>query len=459
MPLAFGNGQDRLNPEDREAIMIVFPKKNGGLNFQNASRDNAMGGTGLRTRSTESKSWGKRFRGFFLLICSIFFLQEKALGSADPIALKEQKLSVEGKVQIAIVPQGYELEALTADLEKPRLITFDEEGEMFIGSRRGFVYRLQPPYLRPEVVIKLDGYPHSVAFRKGEILIARTNGLYRAPYLAGQKRIDPGKVSLLARLPSGGGHSSRTVRVGPDGRVYVSLGFSGNCSNQYLDKSYPFEEQRGGIFVLDETGDAASLKPFASGLRNPVGFDWRAETGELYADNNGPDHLGFDLPPEYFSRVSEGSFHGMPWFYYDGKKMRRDDCIDVSPPLPIDEAVAPVAVFPARNAPMAMAFVPAGAMEAALEGDAVVALHGSWATKPWGGYIGWPSSRRHPKIVAVRFEKGRPIRVDDLIAGFQLPDGSRWARPVGIAFGPDGDLYFTSDEGVEALFRLRKRDR
>jgi glucose/arabinose dehydrogenase len=293
-----------------------------------------------------------------------------------------------------------------------------------------------------------------VAFRPGEILIAHTDGVYRAPYRPGQSVIAPDTVKLLAALPSGGGHDSRTVGVGQDGRVYVSLGIQRNCSDQYLGKGYSFEDQRGGVMVLREGGGKASWEPFASGLRNPVGFDWQPQTGMLYASNNGPDHLGYDQPPEYFSKLTAGSFHGMPWFQYDGKQMQRDDCVSSTPPLPVTEAMVPVATFPARNAPLGVAFVPKGAMDAGLEFDAVVALHGSWGTKPGGGFMGSAATRRPPKIVVVRFQNGQAVRVDDLVTGFQLPDGERWARPAGVAFGPDGALYFSSDGEINGLFRL-----
>lgn len=101
-------------------------------------------------------------------------------------------------------------------------------------------------------------------------------------------------VTLLAALP-GGGHSSRTVRVGPDGRIYLALSIAGNCDDQYLGADYTFEDRRGGVLVLNEQDGKTHWEAYASGLRNPVGFDWHPKTGALYASNNGPDHLGFEL--------------------------------------------------------------------------------------------------------------------------------------------------------------------
>ncbi len=358
-------------------------------------------------------------------------------------------------VREAQLPPGFELELLVAGLDGPRMLTFAANGELLIGSKSGRIYRLQPPYREPEVLLRLDNYPHSLALRPGELLIAQTEGIYRVPYRPGQPEVEAADVRRIVPLPGGGGHSSRTLGVGPDGRVYVSLGITGNCSDEYLAPEYPFDDRRGGVLVLDETRDPPQLVTFASGLRNPVGFDWQPGSGALYASNNGPDHLGYELPPEYFSRLEPGSFHGMPWFYYDGQRMRPDDCIRRPPPRPLSEVTLPEATFPARNAPMGVAFVPAGALASGYAGDAVVALRGSWGTRPSGGAWGDRASRRPPKLVRVRFADGRASGVEDLVSGFQRPDGERWARPVGVTFGPDGALYFTSDDGIEGLFRLR----
>lgn len=376
--------------------------------------------------------------------------------SKQALEYHQQIFNIEGNRYEIKLPAGYRLELLNADLDGPRLLEFHANGDLFIGSKSGHIYRLQPSYTHAQTILELNDYPHSVAFRGNEILIAQTSGLYHAPYVAGQTRIDKSTVKLLAALPGGGGHNSRTVGVGPDQRIYVSLGITGNCSDEYLGNEYKFYDRRGGILVLDESKEEATWQTFGSGLRNPVGFDWHPQTGVMYASNNGPDHSGFEQPPEYFSRIEPGSFHGMPWFQFDGQKIKRDDCIQRTPPRPKQDVTIPVATFPARNAPMGVGFVPQTATDRSLQGDAVVALRGSWATAPGGGFFGANASRRHPKLVIVRFQSGEATGVEDLLTGFQLENGDRWARPVGVTVAGDGSIYFTSDSGINGLFRLRR---
>ena len=140
----------------------------------------------------------------------------------------------------------------------------------------------------------------------------------------------------------------------------------------------------------------------------------------------------------------------MPWFQFDGSAIKRDSCIKSDPPR--TDVTVPEVTFPARNAPMGVTFL----TSSSFENDAVVALHGSWATLPNGGFSGDPATRRKPKLVLVRFQDQRATHVEDFVTGFQLDNGSRWARPVDVEFGPDKAIYFTSDSGIEGLFRLRE---
>ena len=380
---------------------------------------------------------------------------------ADPPAGRtldytRQTIAVAGHKFEVQIPDTFQLELLNPALNSPRMIHFHED-RMFIGSRAGNIYWMDPPYRKTHTLAKMEGYPHSLVIRDETIFIARTHGIYQAPYARDTRWVSEESLELLVALPGGWGHNSRTLKLGPDGNLYVSLGIRGNCSDEYLDGSYEFDSRRGGIHLIDESGDPATLLPFASGLRNPVGFDWHPKSGILYASNNGPDHLGFDQPPEYFSEIKQGSFHGMPWFQFDGEKLRRDPCIQSTPPRPASEVSLPVATFDSRNAPMDLAFVPSHGQATEFAGDAVVALRGSWGTAGDGSGSGDPATRRHPKLVLVEFENGQATpNVIDLTLGFQSETGKRWVRPVGVAVGPDGEIYFTSDAGIQGLYRLKK---
>jgi len=386
-----------------------------------------------------------------LALSLVFWLAPAPASWAEALEYETQRFVFDGVEREVRVPRGLVFEVLTTGLEHPRMLTFAANGDLLLGSRSGFVYRLPPPYTEPEVLVRLDDTPHSVVLRDGELLIGRTHGLYRAPYTLGQATIRPEDVTLLAALPGEGPHHmTRTLGVGPDGRVYVSLGMTGNCGDNFLDASTPFERRRGGLFVLREEGGEPRFEPWAAGLRNPVGFDWQPGTGVMYATNNGPDHWGYEHPREYFSRVTEGSFHGMPWFQFIDGKLTRDSCIKSEPPKPVEEVRTPVVTFAAHQAPVGVAFASEGDLDERLTGDAIVALHGSWVR------VETPADRRKPKLVAVRFEAGTAARVDEFVTGFQLEDGKRWARPAGVAFGPDGALYVTSDRKPGALFRLRR---
>ena len=95
------------------------------------------------------------------------------------------------------------------------------------------------------------------------------------------------------------------------------------------------------------------------------------------------------------------------------------------------------------------------ALDERFQGNALVALKGSWGTQPTGSMFGKKSTRRPPAVSMVQFSNGKPAGVVNVISGFQRPNGARLARPVGVAIGPDGALYFTSDTHTEGLFRLR----
>jgi glucose/arabinose dehydrogenase len=372
---------------------------------------------------------------------------------ASAMTLYDQDITVNGHSVTLQVPLGLTIEHL-ASLNGPRFIALGPNNELLIGSDNSNIYRLAPPYSSPETLVSLPGRNHSVTYRSGKLYVAETRALHEADYNGLSTNLDTSDLSEYVALPSTtGGHWSRTVIKGPDDQLYISLGISGNCSDEYLDNSYPFQQRRGGVFKLDESGNNPVLVPFSSGLRNPIGLAFDPATNNLYASNAGPDNLGFDQPREIFTKLAQGSFHGMPWFQFIDGIFQDGQCIDPElSPKAASEATPPDMTFDARSTPQGIAFLTDGRLGGEFAGNAVVAIHGSWARPPGGGN----ESRRPPKLVMVRFSGSQPIDVEDIVTGFQRNDGSRFARPSGILTGPDGYLYFTSDGGeVQGLFRLR----
>lgn len=386
-----------------------------------------------------------------LFLVPLFLIPSMPVGFA--LTLRPQILTVEEHEVRLMVPEGMQVKFMTP-MERPRFLAIGPDYELLAGSAGSSVYRLRWPYTSAETLVNLPGRNHSVAHRNGVLYVAETAGLHAASYSGLATTLRPEDFSLVTPLPSlTGGHWSRTVIVAPDLRLYIGIGISGNCSDEYLDESYPFERRRGGVYVLDESGAGPVLKPYSSGLRNPIGLAFYPATGNLYATNAGPDNLGFDQPPEIFVPLRQGSFHGMPWFqYYDGA-FRSGLCATSPPPRPAGEAVEPAVTFDARSTPQGVTFFTDSRLSPEFNGNGLVAVHGSWAVAPDGG----DESRRPPKIVMVRFSGNQPAGVEDVVAGFQRPDGSRFARPSGIIMGPDGNLYFTSDGGeVTGLFKLSR---
>jgi glucose/arabinose dehydrogenase len=73
------------------------------------------------------------------------------------------------------------------------------------------------------------------------------------------------------------------------------------------------------------------------------------------------------------------------------------------------------------------------------QGDAIVALKGSWNREPPTGY----------KLVRVKFENGEPAGwYENFLTGFWIEGEKRasvWGRPASVAFMPDGGLLVADD--------------
>jgi len=263
--------------------------------------------------------------------------------------------------------------------------------------------------------------PHGLDLYESWLYVAEGSGV-------GRVRIDPGSGELAGRyervvngLPEGGNHWSRTVRFGPDGWMYVSVGSSCNACLEN-------DERRAAMLRFQPDGSEGEI--FATGLRNSAGFDWRPGTDALYATDNGRDLLGDDFPPCELNLVRRGGFYG--WPFANGDRVADPDWGSRSER--VRNSIPPAHLFGAHVAPLGIVFLRNPALPAEWRGTALVALHGSWNRTSKSGY----------KVVSLHWADDGKIAERDFLVGFEENENVI-GRPVDVAEASDGTIYVSDD--------------
>lgn len=281
--------------------------------------------------------------------------------------------------------------------------------------------------------------PFGMALVNNTLYVANTDAIVAFPYQAGATAImAPGKK--LVDLPGGpiNHHWTKDIISSPDGKkLYATAGSNSNVAENGIEA----EVNRAAVLEVDIF--AKTTRVFASGLRNPNGLSWNAESGALWVAVNERDEIGSDLVPDYMTSVKDGGFYGWPYSYFGAN-------VDVrpSPPRPdlVERAIVPDYALGAHTGSLGLTFNRGNGLGAELANGAFVGQHGSWNRRPHSGY----------KVVFIPFTSGKPSgSPKDILTGFLSSEGKAMGRPVGVVIDKAGSLLVADDVGNK-IWRVSK---
>ncbi len=111
---------------------------------------------------------------------------------------------------------------------------------------------------------------------------------------------------LIDNIPSGNIHNGGRIKFGPDGKLYITTGESGN-----RPLAQDINSTGGKILRINKDGTSPSDNPFGNyvysyGLRDPQGITWNPITKEMYASEHGATRY------DEINIIEKGGNYGWP---------------------------------------------------------------------------------------------------------------------------------------------------
>jgi len=240
-------------------------------------------------------------------------------------------------------------------------------------------------------------------------------------------------------------HTARVCAIGPDNKLYISLGQPFNVTPSEKVTSYR-KIGIGGMIRVDR--DGSNREVVATGIRNSVGHAFNPEDGSLWFTDNQVDGMGDETPPGELNKMPDmSSWYGHPYYgggsvwtnEYEGEEIPADLMANYVPPQV--ETVA-------HAADLGMMFYTGNMFPEKYKNAIFSAQHGSWnATKPRGARV----------MVTFLDSDGNAAETIPFAEGWLQDNGVYSGRPVDVQQYVDGSIL-VSDDKAGAVYRISYED-
>ena len=337
------------------------------------------------------------------------------------------------------MPEGYKIGVFISNLNNPRFLAFDDDDNVFVTDKgSGEVLLLQDidgNNVADKKIVVDSGLRniHGIDYYNGDLYVGEEHQVVVYKDVNNKGNYSTKQV-LVDDLPSGntlsqkGGHTTRTVKISPDEKLYVSIGSSCNVCEEN-------DSRRAAMMRYDLHGD--NQETYAKGLRNTVGFIFDAN-GNIWGVDNGRDLLGDDIPPDEINVIQHNKHYGWPYCY--GQRLSDPDFLEKNL-FCVGQTVAPVYELPAHSAPLGLSISKWTEYPTHL----FIAYHGSWNRTTPTGY----------KIVSLDASSFESAPVN-FITGWLVEDGTAWGRPVDVQFYQQDKMLITDDKSGSIYIVTKK---
>jgi glucose/arabinose dehydrogenase len=328
------------------------------------------------------------------------------------------------------VPAGFKVNKFAEDLGNSRMIAVHPNGTVYVTARdEGKVFMLKDTNKdgkadEKKVVTEKEDV-HGIAIHDNQVYLATIKEVFR-----GDIRQDGtfGELQkIVDNLPDGAQHPNRTLAVGPDNKLYISIGSSCNdCKETNPEHAT----------IVQTNLDGSGRKVFAKGLRNTLGMAWHPQTKEMWGMDHGIDWLGDEEQQEELNQIKEGGDYGWPFVYEKGKLLKKNQPDGMKIEEYAKKTIHPELLYDAHASGMGMVFYTGNQFPQEYQNNAFVAFRGSWNRSQPVGY----------EVARIRFQDGKPQGFEKFMTGFLIDGGKgHFARIVGVALHNDGSLLVVDD--------------
>ena len=350
------------------------------------------------------------------------------------------------------LPPGFKIELYAIVPDARHMAVGPSTGIVFVGTRKTRVWAVtdrtktrvadEVTVFAPSINQKV---PNGVCFSPdGVLYVVEQNRVmsypaaeffYEGPDVAAGQIVPQGQ--LIPVDEESYNHGARTCRIGPDNKLYITLG---NPFNVPAKEKIALYNKIGMMGIIRMDRDGKNREVYAHGVRNSVGMDFNPKDKTLWFTDNQVDGMGDDIPPGELNRATKiGQNFGFPW--YGGGNVRTVEYKNETIPK---DVVFPQVEMIAHAADLGMSFYSGKMFPAKYQGGIFSAQHGSWnRTTPVGARVMFTSLKAD----------GNAAKTEVFADGWLTPNHEYLGRPVDIATLPDGSLL-VSDDYAGAIYRV-----